>query len=141
MAIIWLISAILGIAGNSMAIYYLYKSGSPGGAVPYAMNGVSLLLSVVLLYAAVVEGLPLAYALIACGIVHLVVAIYYMIVPPTLLNPSDGKPMSSTTHSTFAYVSGGVGILFALVLVYWGYQRYTLATMAPVMLGGRRRRR
>jgi hypothetical protein len=141
MAIIWLISAILGIAGNSMAIYYLSKSGSSGGATQYAMNGVTLLLSVVLLYAAVVEGMPLAYALIACGIFHVIMGIYYLIVPPTLPNTSDGKPMSSTTQSTFGYVGGGVGILFGLVLAYWGYQRYTVATMAPVMLGGRRRRR
>jgi hypothetical protein len=93
------------------------------------------------LYASVVEGMSLAYALIACGIVHVISGIYYLVMPPTLLNPSDGKPMSSTTHSIFGYVGGGVGILIGLVLAYWGYQRYTAATLMPVMLGGRRRRR
>ena len=99
MAIIWLISAILGIAAHSTSIYYLSKSGSPGGAVPYGIGGINLLLSVVLLYAAVVEGMTLAYALIACGIFHIVTGIYYLVMPPALLNPSDGKPMSSTTSA------------------------------------------
>lgn len=137
MAIIWLITAILGIGASSTSVYFLNKQGSPGGATSYVFAGVNLLLSVVLLYASVVEGMPLAYALIACGIVHVVTGIYYLIVPPTLLKSSDGK----STPSALGYATSGLGILIGLVLAYWGYQRYTAATLMPVMLGGRRRRR
>jgi hypothetical protein len=123
MATAWLILALIQLAMEGFGIYALTKVNA--GAAEYSLAGVSILASLVLLYAAVVEGTTLAYVILAIALFYVIRGIYSLV--------------------TKSWVTGGITLAFGLLFAYWGYQRLTMASayapIAPTMGGGRYRRR
>jgi hypothetical protein len=123
MATAWLILALLQLAMEGFGIYGLTKVHA--GAMEYVFAGVALLGSLVLLYAAVVEGTTLAYVILAIAFLYVIRGIYGL--------------------ATKSWISGGIGLAVGLLFAYWGYQRLMAASMfapiAPTMGGGKYKRR
>lgn len=121
MSVFWLILALFTLAGDATSIYMMAKSKIPAGAVEYAAAAGSLLLGIGVLYGAIVEGFTLAYIIIAWGVLNAIRGIYSL--------------------STKSWIMGGISLAFGLLFIYWGWQRYSMASAALLMptFGGRRR--
>jgi hypothetical protein len=122
MATLWLIYGIVSLAMEAFGAYSLSKTG--GGAVEYTYVAIGMATSLALVYGAIVEGMTLAYIIIALGLYYTIRSIYYTV-----------------TGSGLGRGAGVIGIAVGLLILYWGWQRYSAASMMIPMMGGRRLRR